>query len=63
MKCVAIKDKDSGEYYAGCNKNLSQTLLGAQLYKTEKTARNIINKSVNFHIRNPEIVNVILEEI
>lgn len=62
MECVAIKDKDSGEYYAGCNKNHSKTLLGAQLYKTEKAAINTINKSVNFDIRNPEIVKVVLKE-
>jgi uncharacterized protein YegP (UPF0339 family) len=62
MKVVAIKDSKSGQYYAGCNKKLSQTLLGAQLYKSAKTAQNVINKSINFHILEPEIVNVVLEE-
>ena len=63
MNYVAIKDADSGEYYAGCNKRLASTLLGAQLYRSEKTAKNVINTSINFHIRNPKIVHVILAEV
>lgn len=62
MKVVAIKDKKTGQYYAGCNKSLAQTLLGAQLYRSTKTAENVIAKSVNFYIADPEIVNVVLEE-
>jgi len=44
---VVIKFED-GTYYAGCNKHNAKTLLGAQIYKSEKTAQNIINNSINF---------------
>ena len=44
---VAIKF-ENGTYYAGCNKSNAQTILGAQLYKSKKTAQNVIDKSVNF---------------
>ena len=47
MEVTAIKFND-GTYYAGCNKRNSKTLLGAQLYKSEKAAENVINNSVNF---------------
>lgn len=40
---------NNGTYYAGCNKPKAMTLLGAQIYKSEKVARNVINNSVNFH--------------
>ncbi len=63
MKVVAIKDKETGQYYAGCNKSLAQTLLGAQLYRSAKAAENVIAKSVNFHIADPKIVNVVLTEV
>lgn len=62
MKVVAIKDSRTGKYYAGCNKSHAQTLLGAQLYKSKATAEKVIEKSVNFDIREPEIVSVTLEE-
>ena len=62
MKRVAIKDSRTGKYYAGCNKSHAQTLLGAQLYKSKAAAENVIAKSINFDIREPEIVDVILEE-
>ena len=62
MKVVAIKDSKTGKYYAGCNKNMTQTLLGAQLYKSRATAENVIEKSVNFHVTEPEIVDITLEE-
>lgn len=45
---VVIKFND-GTYYAGCNKSNARTLLGAQIYKSEKVARNVMNNSVNFH--------------
>ena len=60
----AIKFQN-GTYYAGCNKNPSKTLLGAQLYKSEKTAQNVINKSVNFPFAKEDsysIVQVSLKE-
>jgi len=63
MEVVAIKFK-SGKYYAGCNKSDASTLLGAQLYKNEKTARTTIEKSINFPSYNEyKIVRVKLEEI
>ncbi|SFU57397.1 hypothetical protein [Butyrivibrio sp. INlla21] len=62
VKAVAIKDSATGRYYAGCNKELSQTLLGAQIYRSAKAAENVIKKSINFHIDNPIIVNVELKE-
>jgi len=45
---VVIKFND-GTYYAGCNKANAKTLLGAQIYKSEKVARNVMNNSINFH--------------
>ena len=62
MRCVAIKDKRTGSYYAGCNKPWSRTLLGAQLYRSSKIAQNVIDKSRNFNITIPEIVIVTIEE-
>lgn len=62
MKVVAIKNSKTGNYYAGCNKTPAKTLLGAQLYKSRAAAENVIEKSINFHIREPEIVDVTLEE-
>ena len=62
MKVVAIKDSRTGKYYAGCNKSHAHTLLGAQLYKSKTTAENVIAKSINFDIREPEIVDVVLKE-
>lgn len=64
MIITAIKFND-GTYYAGCNKKNSRTLLGAQLYKSEKTAQNVIDKSINFpkHLKNYSIVKVVLEEM
>ena len=61
----AIKFKD-GTYYAGCNKNPSQTILGAQLYKSEKKAQNVVNKSVNFpssRVDSYSIIKISLEEM
>jgi hypothetical protein len=64
MKAVAIKFAD-GTYYAGAYKAHAKTLLGAMLYKSEKTAKSVIEKSVNFHSypNNPyKIVSVELNE-
>lgn len=62
MTVVAIKFKD-GTYYAGVNKRNAQTLLGAQLYKSQKTAEHIMESSINFpKYALCEIVEVILEE-
>ena len=65
MKVVAIRFSD-GTYYAGCTKTYSKTLLGAQLYKSRKTAENIVNTSINFpkyHSNPITIVDVELNEI
>lgn len=64
MTVTAIKF-DNGTYYAGCNKIFAKTLLGAQLYKSEKTAQNIIDKSIKFpqyKKKNCSIVKIKLEE-
>lgn len=55
---------DDGTYYAGCNKLKAKTLLGAQIYKSEKAAKNVINNSINFHVsaENCTIVEVELKE-
>lgn len=62
MKAVAIKDNRTGKYYAGYGKSHAKTLLGAQLYKSRAAAENVMAKSINFDIREPEIVDVVLEE-
>lgn len=60
---VVIKFED-GTYYAGCRKPNAKTLLGAQIYRSKKTAENIIFKSINFPAdkRNCSIVEVELKE-
>lgn len=65
MLAVAIKFSD-GTYYAGCNKNNSRTILGAQLYKSEKAARSVMERSINFPRCSKDevgIVTVVLQEI
>ncbi len=65
MKAVAVKFAD-GTYYSGCNKKNSKTLLGAQLYKSRKTAEIIVSTSINFprYYSNPiKIVDVELSEV
>ena len=65
MKVVAIKFAD-GTYYAGCNKRSSKTLLGAQLYKSRKTAETMVQTSINFpkyHSNPIKIVDVELSEV
>lgn len=51
MIVYAIKFSNN-TFYAGCNKTSARTVLGAQLYKSEKTALNTVNKSINFPLRN-----------
>lgn len=60
---VVIKFND-GTYYAGCRNPNAKTLLGEQIYKSKKTAENIISKSINFHSdkNNYSIVEVKLKE-
>lgn len=65
MHVNAIKLRN-GTYWAGCNKKESKTLLGAQLYKSEKAAMNVIEKSVNFPDYEKEgckIVSALLMEL
>lgn len=67
MEVVAIKiikGYYAGRYYAGSRKNPAVTLLGAQLYKSRKTAEKTMETSVNFHFKKDEvtIVNVELNE-
>ena len=65
MKVVAIKFAD-GTYYSGCNKKCSKTLLGAQLYKSRKTAETMVQTSINFpkyHSNPIKIVDVELKEV
>ena len=65
MKAVAIKFAD-GTYYSGCNKKNSKTLLGAQLYKSRKTAETMVQTSINFpkYYSNPiKIIDVELSEV
>ena len=65
MKVVAIKFSD-GTYYSGCNKANSKTLLGAQLYKSRKTAETMVQTSINFpkyHSNPIKIVDVELNEV
>ncbi len=50
MKAYAIMYNE-GVYYAGCRKADARTILGAQLFKSPKTALNVINKSINFPSR------------
>lgn len=58
----AIKFKD-GTYYAGCNKSNAKTILGAQLYRSKKTAESMIEKSVNFPSYEKETLKFIEVEL
>lgn len=67
MEVVAIKF-DDGTYYAGCNKHNCNTLLGAQLYKSECVAESHIQRSINFpswikEKHQYKIVKIKLEEV
>lgn len=64
MEAVAIKiikGYYAGRYYAGSNKNPSATLLGAQLYKSRKTAEKTMETSINFHFTKDEVTIVDVE--
>jgi uncharacterized protein YegP (UPF0339 family) len=61
MLAWVIKIKKDGTYYAGCNKRNAQTLLGAQLYKSEKAIDTMMKKSINFHYRPEEVKKVPIE--
>lgn len=47
VTAVVIKFSNN-TYYAGVSKDPAKSLLGAQLYKSRKTAESTINNSVNF---------------
>ena len=59
-----INGFNKGMYHAGCNKSPAKTLLGAQLYRSKKTALNVVNNTVNFYQdeKDVEIIPVKLEE-
>lgn len=63
MIVYAIKFSDN-TFYAGCYKGRARTVLGAQLYKSENTALNTINKSINFPLRTDyKIVPIEIKEL
>lgn len=65
MTAYVIKFQN-GTYYAGYGKSDAKTLLGAQLYQSEKKAKYIMEKTSDFHYRrneNCDIVTVELKEI
>ncbi len=65
MTAYVIKFQN-GTYYAGYGKSDAKTLLGAQLYQSEKKAKYIMEKSYNFHYRgdeNARIVPIQMREI
>ena len=56
----------NGTYYAGYGKSDTKTLLGAQLYQSEKKAKYIIEKTSDFHYRrneNARIVPIQMREV
>ena len=63
MITYAIKFSNN-TYYAGCYKTAAKTILGAQLYKSEKTAQNVIDKSINFNNVLPySIIKIEIKEV
>ena len=50
MTAYVIKFQN-GTYYAGYGKSDAKTLLGAQLYQSEKKAKYIMEKTSDFHYR------------
>jgi hypothetical protein len=66
MTAYVIKFQN-GTYYAGYGKSDAKTLLGAQLYQSEKKAKYIMEKTSDFHYRRNErhvfIVPIQMREI
>jgi hypothetical protein len=58
MTAYVIKFQN-GTYYAGYGKSDAKTLLGAQLYQSEKKAKFIIEKTSDFHYRRNESVRIV----
>ena len=58
MTAYVIKFQD-GTYYAGYGKSDAKTLLGAQLYQSEKKAKYIMEKTSDFHYRRNEKVRIV----
>ena len=58
MTAYVIKFQD-GTYYAGYGKNDAKTLLGAQLYQSEKKAKYIMEKTSDFHYRRNEKARIV----
>lgn len=49
----------NGTYYAGYGKSDAKTLLGAQLYQSEKKAKYIMEKTSDFHYRRGEKARIV----
>ena len=58
MTAYVIKFQN-GTYYAGYGKSDAKTLLGAQLYQSEKKAKYIMEKTSDFHYRRGEKVRIV----
>ena len=58
MTAYVIKFQND-TYYAGYGKNDAKTLLGAQLYQSEKKTKYIMEKTSNFHYRKGEKARII----
>ena len=61
MIVYAIKFKD-GTYW-GKNRNHAQTLLGAQLYQSEKRVKSIIEQSWSLNIEKCDILDFVKVEL
>jgi hypothetical protein len=58
MTAYVIKFQN-GTYYAGYGKSDAKTLLGAQLYQSEKKAKYIMEKTSDFHYRRNEKTRIV----
>ena len=58
MTAYVIKFQN-GTYYAGYGKSDAKTLLGAQLYQSEKKAKYIMEKTSDFHYRRGEKARIV----
>lgn len=61
MIVYAIKFKD-GTYYGGYSKSHARTLLGAQLYQSEKRAQSVIGQS-NLRYEKDDVDKIVAVEL
>ena len=61
MTAYAIKFKD-GTYYGGYSKPHAKTLLGAQLYQSEKRAQSVIGQS-NLKYEKDDVDKIVAVEL